>query len=108
MRRRARSLLVVAALGLLAAAPAARADKAPPLPCLDARESDLPLPSRFAKDDDPAAFQNRLTRSLVAGEYERLGWCRDKAGRGTGRSLDRTYYGTHPVVRAGYWPSFAR
>jgi hypothetical protein len=117
MRRHARSLpLVVLALlvavtasgaqaALRSAAPAA---KAPALPCLDARESGLPLPSRFAKDDDPAAFQRLLSRFLTDDRYERLGWCQDKTLRDTGPYLDGTYYGTHPVVRIWYSPSFAR
>lgn len=113
--RRARSLLVVAALASLAglrtssaAAPAARPAGAPRLACLDAPESRLPLPSSFATSDDPAAFQNLLTAFLVAGRYERLGWCQDKTLRDTGPFLDGVYYGTHPVVRVWYSPAFAR
>ncbi len=112
MRRRVCPLLVAALLTVLAGAPAAHGagatDIAPSLPCLDARESELPLPSSFAKSDDPAAFQNLLTAFLVAGRYERLGWCRDKTVRDTGPFIDGAYYGTHPVVRIWYSPAFAR
>lgn len=86
------------------AAPAAP----PALACLDARESGLPLPSRFARDQNPAAFQDLLSVFLRGGVYERLGWCVDKSLRDTGPFIDGVYYGTHPVVRIWYSPSFAR
>jgi hypothetical protein len=123
MRLHARSLspVVLAALVAVTAsgAQAPRAEgahaahtalrtKPPALPCLDARESGLPLPSKFAKDDDPAVFQSLLSRFLTGNTYERLGWCEDKTLRDTGPYIDGSYYGTHPVVRVWYSPSFAR
>ncbi len=118
MRRHVRSLppVVLIAWFALTALGAGRAAGAPApapahtaaLPCLAARESGLPLPSRFSKDGDPAAFQDLLSKFLTGDRYERLGWCEDKTLRDTGPYLDGTYYGTHPVVRIWYSPSFAR
>jgi hypothetical protein len=108
-------LLVAVLAAALAAAPAAGTqegrpqDTAPPaLQCLNAQESGLPLPSRFAKEENPAAFQDLLSRFLIEGRYERLGWCQDKSLRDTGPYINGAYYGTHPVVRIWYSPSFAR
>src|SRR6185295_18248628 len=126
MDRSARSvaLAVVAAFAVLATAhahPQERGGDAPalqaqpiastPVPqlaCLGARESGLPLPSRFARDDDAAAFQDVLSGFLTGFTYEKLGWCEDKGLRDTGPYIDGTYYGTHPVVRIWYSPSFVR
>jgi hypothetical protein len=118
MRRHARSsspIVLAAWVALIAlfavrasGVPAPASAHTPALPCLAARESGLPLPSRFSKDGDPAAFQDLLSKFLTGDRYERLGWCQDKTLRDTGPYLDGTYYGTHPVVRIWYSPSFAR
>jgi hypothetical protein len=106
--------LLASALAALAAVPSARTEEArphpasPALPCLAAQESGLPLPSSFAHAQDPAAYQGLLSRFLQDGVYERLGWCEDKSLRDTGPFIDGSYYGTHPVVRVWYSPSFAR
>lgn len=78
------------------------------LPCEGKAESGLPLPSKFAKDNDPAAFQKLLGAFLEADTYETLGWCVDKGVRDTGPYIAGTYYGTHPVVRVWYSPAVAR
>src|SRR4029077_8387554 len=82
--------------------------KRPALACLDARESGLPLPSKFAKDDDPAAFQNLLAKFLTGDTYERLGWCQDKKLRDNRPVIQGSYYATHPLARIWYSPAFAR
>src|SRR5262249_13574816 len=112
MRRHARTLPPVSLVVLFALTHAANmngAAAAPPaLPCLSAPESGLPLPSRFAKENDPAVFHSLLAKFLAGETYETLGWCQDKGVRDTGPFIDGTYYGTHPVVRIWYSPSFAR
>lgn len=70
--------------------------------------SGLPLPSTFAKSNDPAAFQNLLTDFLKANRYESLGWCEDKGVRDTGPYLNGAYYGTHPAVRVWYSPEVTK
>src|ERR1051326_3342840 len=87
---------------------AALADQPRTLPCTAKEESGLPLPSTFAKNNDPAAFQNLLSDFLTKDQYETLGWCSDKSVRDTGPFIAGAYYGTHPVVRVWYSPSFAR
>jgi hypothetical protein len=76
--------------------------------CAGARESGLPLPSTFSKNNNPAAYQKVLSDFLEADTYESLGWCSDKSLRDTGPFIEGTYYGTHPVVRVWYSPAFAR
>src|SRR5204862_3992792 len=66
--------------------------------CAGARESSLPLPSAFSRNNNPAAYQKVLSDFLEADTYESLGWCSDKSLRDTGPFIEGTYYGTHPVV----------
>ena len=114
MRCQAHSTPWVVAFAFLAAVRGAGAEERsqatvpPALPCLNGQESGLPLPSSFARHENPAAFQDLLSRFLRDGAYERLGWCEDKSLRDTGPYIDGAYYGTHPVVRVWYSPSFAR
>jgi len=80
----------------------------PTLPCTMKHESGLPLPSTFAKNNDPASYQKILSDFLAKDTYETLGWCSDKSVRDTGPFIAGAYYGTHPVVRVWYSPNFAR
>lgn len=104
MQRYIRQLTLAA---ILFSAAAVAAETAMP-PCAMLPESGLPLPSAFAKDNDPAAYQKLLTSFLTSDAYEKRGWCSDKSLRDTGPFIEGTYYGTHPVVRVWYSPSFAR
>ena len=85
---------------------AATPEKLPP--CTAAAESGLPLPSTYAHNNDPAAYQTLLGNFLRANSYEKLGWCEDKVVRDTGPWLNNSYFGTHPAVRIWYSPSVAR
>jgi hypothetical protein len=84
-------------------APAAFAQHPAHPPCgAKAKPSGLPLPSTFAKNPDPAAFQSILTDFLNSYRYS--DWCRDKSVRDTGPWINGQYYGTHPAVRIYYSP----
>jgi hypothetical protein len=76
--------------------------------CTAGAESGLPLPSSYATNNDPAAYQTLLGNFLRAGTYEKLGWCEDKTVRDTGPWLNNSYFGTHPAVRIWYSPSVAK
>ena len=97
---------VIAAVFALAASLFAAEPKLPR--CTAAEESGLPLPSTFAHDNNPAAYQQILGDFLRADKYATLGWCEDKGVRDTGPWVNGAYYGTHPAVRVWYSPDFAK
>jgi hypothetical protein len=101
-----RSFLAVLLVSFGGALFAATPEKLPP--CAMGKESGLPLPSTYAHNNDPAAYQTLLGNFLRANTYEKLGWCEDKAVRDTGPWLNNSYYGTHPAVRIWYSPSAAK
>src|SRR5512142_634336 len=105
MWRLLRLLTLLSILVCAAAAPAAESSMPP---CAMQPESGLPLPSALKNNNDPGAYQKLLAAFLTSDAYETRGWCSDKSLRDTGPFIEGTYYGTHPVVRVWYSPSFAR
>jgi len=103
MARRARSL-AIGVVFILTACGALAAE----LQCTMAKPSGLPLPSAYAKSNDPAQYQNLLTQFLSSYAYATDGWCVDKSVRDTGPFLNGSYYGTHPAVRIWYSPEASR
>ena len=107
MRRLGR-VLVPLSLWLVATLSAAPPSKEALLQCAGGKESGLPLPSTFSKDNDPSAYQKVLGDFLRDAQYEKLHWCVDKGVRDTGPYIDGVYYGTHPAVRVWYSPDAAK
>jgi hypothetical protein len=94
-----RSFLVVLVVCLASSALAALP------PCVAAsKPSGLPLPSAYATNQDPQAYQKLLYAYLDGAAYKTQGWCGDKAVRDTGPWIDNAYQGTHPAVRIYYSP----
>jgi hypothetical protein len=106
MRRLGRLLVPLSFCLLAAAAPGPSPDSLPQ--CTGGMESGLPLPSAFAKNNDPAAFQKIVTEFLRGFKYQSLHWCVDKGVRDTGPYINGAYYGTHPAVRVWYSPAAAK
>jgi hypothetical protein len=77
-------------------------------PCTSAALSGLPLPSSYAKDNDPGAYETIVGNFLKSYKYVSLGWCEDKAVRDTGPFIAGNYYGTHPAVRVWYSPEVGK
>ena len=78
------------------------------MPCADAREHSLPLPTTVPPSEF-VSFESRVLAFLQSGQYRQLGWCRDKGSehspvRDTGPFAKGVYYGTHPAVRIYYSP----
>lgn len=101
--------LAFAAYALPLASTPAPASAQLPAYCGDAKPSGLPLPSKT----DPEDYQRQLFAFLVDREYEKLGWCADKATGGnlvrdTGPYVNNVYFGTHPAVRVYYSPEMMR
>lgn len=104
-----RSLVAPAVVLSLCVTFAAAAQPVPAaLRCTMTRPSGLPLPSKYAKDNDPAAYQKIISDFLLAFRYQELGWCQDKAIRDTGPFLNGAPYGTHPAVRVWYSPEVSK
>jgi hypothetical protein len=105
-----RFALVLSAVAL-ATALAAQTPSYPP--CVaQAQPSGLPLPSTYAKNQDPSAYQKVLFDFLQNWKYVDKKWCVDKGFRDTGPWIQNqalpagqgSYYGTHPAVRIYYSP----
>lgn len=77
-------------------------------PCATAPLSGLPLPSSYAKDNDPGAYEAIVGKFLKSYKYVDLGWCEDKTVRDTGPYINGSYYGTHPAVRVWYSPEVGK
>ena len=52
--------------------------------CATSALSGLPLPSTYAKNNDPGAYETVLGNFLKSYQYVSLGWCDDKGVRDTG------------------------
>lgn len=76
--------------------------------CATSALSGLPLPSTYAKNNDPGAYETIVGNFLKSYQYVSRGWCEDKAVRDTGPYVNGSYYGTHPAVRVWYSPEVAR
>ncbi len=76
--------------------------------CTTAAPSGLPLPSTYAKDNDPGAYEAIVSNFLKSCKYVSLGWCEDKTVRDTGPYINGSYYGTHPAVRVWYSPEVGK
>ena len=73
-------------------------------PCVNGKESGLPLPSGFLPARLPE-FQAQLKSFLSSGKYRTLDWCEDKRLRDTGPFINGVSYGVHPTVKIYYSPS---
>ncbi|HEX3249944.1 MAG TPA: cytochrome P460 family protein [Pyrinomonadaceae bacterium] len=72
-------------------------------PCVNGKESGLPLPSSFLPAKLPE-FQAQLRSFLSSGKYRNLNWCEDKKFRDTGPFINGISYGVHPTVKIYYSP----
>jgi len=64
------------------------------------RRSGLALPSTMSTIE----YERLLFPFLQNGEYQKLGWLKDKGVRDTGPYIQKKSYGTHPAVRIFYSP----